>query len=149
MPEVVTHRYDPARGACLNVCALPDLEAGRVVERLRRESRPDVEGGLFGTAAGYGRVAGFGGAGGFGAGVWRASGVFLSGRFFLSCGCVSAGFAGDACVEPAGDAMTFTLGDSMSVAAEPGRRVCGRPIGNLSAWNGVLASGSWATWCRR
>ena len=40
MPGVVTHRYDPARGACLNVCALGDLEAARVLERLRRESRP-------------------------------------------------------------------------------------------------------------
>jgi hypothetical protein len=36
MPEVVTHRYDPAIGPCRNICALADREAEQVLDRLRR-----------------------------------------------------------------------------------------------------------------
>jgi hypothetical protein len=42
MPEVATHRYDPAIGPLLNICALEDGEAMRVLERLRR--KPDYLG---------------------------------------------------------------------------------------------------------
>lgn len=43
IPEVVTHRYDPSRGRCLNVCSLPDLEASQVIDRLRLGSRPTLK----------------------------------------------------------------------------------------------------------
>jgi len=43
MPDVVTHRYDPLCGACLNLCSLPDDEALRVVETLRGTSRPTLK----------------------------------------------------------------------------------------------------------
>lgn len=43
MPDVVTHRYDPVRGACLNLCTLPDEQASRVLDRLRRDSRPGLK----------------------------------------------------------------------------------------------------------
>jgi hypothetical protein len=43
MPEVVTHRYDPIRGACRNICSLPEDEALRVLDRLRKESRPKLK----------------------------------------------------------------------------------------------------------
>src|SRR5580658_10449753 len=43
MPEVVTHRYDPTRGACLNLCSLADGEASEVLDRLRRGHRPTLK----------------------------------------------------------------------------------------------------------
>jgi hypothetical protein len=43
MPEVVTHRYDPIRGACRNVCSLPDPEASQVLDGLRRAARPTLK----------------------------------------------------------------------------------------------------------
>jgi hypothetical protein len=43
MPDVVTHRYDPALGPGGNLCSLSDLEASRVLDRLRRESRPTLK----------------------------------------------------------------------------------------------------------
>jgi hypothetical protein len=123
MLEMVTHRYDPARGACLNVCALPDLEAGRVLERLRRESRPtlkadylerrrateewlvsaarEVLGRAFGAPPVY---------------------FFLGDFSYLVDASRPASLVIPLSSLPM-DAMTFTLGDSMSVAAERGRRV--------------------------
>ena len=43
IPKVVTHRYSPAIGACRNVCSLPDHEALRVIDRLRCEFRPTLK----------------------------------------------------------------------------------------------------------
>jgi hypothetical protein len=43
MPEVVTHRYDPAIGVCPNICSLPDCEALQVIDQLRRKSRPTLK----------------------------------------------------------------------------------------------------------
>jgi hypothetical protein len=123
MPEVVTHRYDPARGAGLNVCSLGDLEAARVLERLRRESRPGLKRDYLERR----RVTE----------AWLASAAReVLGRtfgappvyFFLG----DFSYVVDAS-RPASlviplsslavNAVTFTLGDSMSLAAEAGRRV--------------------------
>ena len=136
MPEVATHRYDPARGACLNMCALPDLEAAEVLERLRRESRPTLKADYLERR----RVTE----------AWLVSAARESLRravveppvyFFLG----DFSFLADAS-RPASlviplsslpvDAMTFTLGDSMSVAAEAGRRVY-----TLGEMVGVFADG--------
>jgi hypothetical protein len=43
MPGVVTHLYDPAVGACPNICALDDGEAERVLHRLRASTRPGLK----------------------------------------------------------------------------------------------------------
>jgi hypothetical protein len=123
MPEVVTHRYDPARGAGLNVCALGDLEAAGVVERLRRETRPGLKADYLERrrvteewlASAAREVLG------------RVIGVppvyfFLGDFSFLAEPSRPASPVLPLSSLPA-DAMTFTLGDSMSVAAEPGRRV--------------------------
>jgi hypothetical protein len=123
MPEVVTHRYDPARGACLYVCALPDLEAAGVVERLRRESRPTLKADYLERrrvteewlASAAREVLG------------RACGAppvyfFLGDFSFLADASRPASLVIPLSSLPV-DAMTFTLGDSMSVAAERGRRV--------------------------
>ena len=123
MPEVVTHRYDPARGACFNMCSLADSEALGVLERLRRESRPGLKADYLERrrvteewlASAAREVLG------------RAFGAppvyfFLGDFSFLADPSRPASL-----VIPlsslAADTMTFTLGDSMSVAAEPKRRV--------------------------
>jgi len=45
LPEVITHNYDPARGPCRNICALPDVEAERILDDIRasglRNLKPD------------------------------------------------------------------------------------------------------------
>jgi len=43
IPEFVTHRYDPSRGACLNLCSLSDFEASDELDRLRRGPRPTLK----------------------------------------------------------------------------------------------------------
>ena len=123
MPEVVTHRYDPSRGACLNLCSLSDSEASQEIDRLRRESRPTLKANYLERR--------------FVAEAWlteaanKALGRAIGQRpvyFFL----------GDFShmVDPSrpaalviplsrlpSDGITFTLGDSMRVAEELGRRV--------------------------
>jgi hypothetical protein len=39
----VTHCYDPAVGVCPNICSLPDIEALQVLDRLRRTLRPNLK----------------------------------------------------------------------------------------------------------
>jgi hypothetical protein len=43
LPDLVTHRYDPAVGVCPDVCSLTDTEAERVLDRLRRTTRPTLK----------------------------------------------------------------------------------------------------------
>jgi hypothetical protein len=123
IPEVVTHRYDPTRGACLNVCSLNDLEASQVLERLRRESRPTLKADYLERrrvteawlASAAREVLGrrFGGPPVY---------FFLGDFSFLADASRAASLVIPLSTLPA-DAVTFTLGDSMSVAEERGRRV--------------------------
>jgi hypothetical protein len=123
MPRVITHRYDPARGAFLNLCSLPDLQASRILDCLRRESRPTLKANYLArrrcteewlaqtASAVLGRV------------IRQQPAYFFLGDFsYLVDPSRPA-----ALVIPlsilAPEAMTFTLGDSMSVVEEPGRRV--------------------------
>lgn len=132
MPEVVTHRYDPARGACLNVCSLGDLEAARVVERLRRESRPNLKADYLerrrDTEAWLASVARVVLGRNFKAqtevcATSQPPVYFFLGDFsYLVDPSRPASLVLPLSSLPAG-AVTFTLGDSMSVAAERGRRV--------------------------
>ena len=123
MPEVVTHRYDPARGACLNVCSLGDLEAARVLERLRRETRPNLKADYLERRrdtetwlASAARVA-------LGRAIAQPPVYFFLGDFsYVVDRSRPASLVLPLSSLPAG-AVTFTLGDSMSVAAERGRRV--------------------------
>jgi hypothetical protein len=123
MLEVIAHRYDPARGACLNLCSLPDLEASRILDCLRRESRPTLKANylarrrcteewLVQTASKVlGRV------------IRQQPAYFFLGDFSY----IVDPSRPAALVIPlsilAPEAMTFTLGESMSVAEESGRQV--------------------------
>jgi hypothetical protein len=123
MPEVVTRRYDPALGMWLNLCALPDVEAEQVLDRLRRESRPTLKPDYLAqrraTEAWLSEEAG------------KLLGQALEQKpvyFFLG----DFSWFDDrsrpaSLVLPLSSlpphATTFTLGDSMSVVDEPMRRV--------------------------
>jgi hypothetical protein len=42
-PKVVTHNYDPARGACRNLCALPEAEAEAVLDDIRASGTRSIK----------------------------------------------------------------------------------------------------------
>ena len=123
MPEVVTHRYDPARGACLNVCSLSDLEASHVLERLRRESRPTLKADYLArrhaTEAWLAEAA----SEALGRIIGRRPVYFFLGDFSYLVDPSRPAALVVPLANLQGDAITFTLGDSMSVAEESGRRV--------------------------
>ncbi len=123
MPKVVTHRYDPAQGAGLNLCSLSDSDASLVLDRLRRECRPTLkpnylerrratEEWLTGAAKKLLKQT------------FAAEPVYFFLGDFSNCEDPSRPAALVVPLEnlPVG-AMTFTLGDSMTVAEEPGRMV--------------------------
>jgi hypothetical protein len=123
MPKVVTHRYDPSWGACLNVCSLSDLEALRVLDRVRGGPRPNLKANYLDKR----RVTEEWLASAARAALGRSFGeppvYFFLGDF--SYGADPSRPA--ALVIPLSnlptEAVTFTLGDSMSVAEGQGRRV--------------------------
>lgn len=137
MPAVVTHRYDPIRGACLNLCSLPDSEASLVLDRLRRESRPALkpnylarrratEVWLFEDAS---RV--------LGRALLQHPAYFFLGDFSY-CHDASRPAALVFPLEnlPA-DSITFTLGDSMSIGQDPRCRLY-----TLAEMVGLFADGA-------
>jgi hypothetical protein len=123
MPEVVTHRYHPDIGIYWNLCALPDDEALQVIDRLRREYRRTLKPNYLArrrTTEG-----------------WLADAASeILGRHLQTCPAYF--FLGDfshftddqsrpaALVIPLAtlprNSLTFTLGDSMTVAKQPTRR---------------------------
>lgn len=123
MPEVVTHRYDPSRGACLNLCSLPDLEASRVLDRLRCESRPKLKSNYLGRRRVTEEWLGVAASEALGRVLGQPPIYFFLGDFSYMVDSSRPA----ALVVPVSilrvDAVTFTLGDSMSVAEERGRRV--------------------------
>lgn len=123
MPELVTHRYDPVRGAYRNLCALPDCEAEFILDQLRRTTRPRLKPGYLGRRRDTE--------------LWLSGEASIALRQSLETPPIYF-FLGDfsyfpdlsrpaALVLPLTtlpqDAMTFTLGDSMSVAESRTRRL--------------------------
>jgi len=123
MPALMTHRYDPVVGSCRNVCSLPYDQALRVIDQLRRclrpRLKPDYLEARLTTEDWLIRDAG------------KALDRDLNHRpvyFFLGDFSWFADPSRPATllialedVEP--DSMTFTLGDSMTIARKPDRRV--------------------------
>jgi hypothetical protein len=123
MPEVVTHRYDPARGACRNVCSLPDPEASQVLDNLRRAGRPTLKPDYLARRRTTENWLGTAASEALRRPIENRPVYFFLGDFSY--------FADHsrpaALVVPLSslrsDAITFTLGDSMSVAGEHAPRV--------------------------
>jgi hypothetical protein len=140
MPDVVTHRYHPAVGAWPGLCSLADDEASRVLDGLRRRFRPHLKPDYLARRRSTEQ--------------WlrKAASQLLRRRFTEAPGYAFLGdfsHAADpsrpaalllplAALPP--DAITFTLGDSMSVAEQPGRRVYSLDeLAALFASGGALA----------
>src|SRR5277367_3313067 len=123
MPEVVTHRYDPSWGAFLNVCSLPDLEASRVLDRLRCESRPKLKSNYLARRRDTEEWLSEAASRALGRVMRQPPVYFFLGDFSYMVDPSRPA----ALVIPVSsllvDAVTFTLGDSMSVAEERERRV--------------------------
>jgi hypothetical protein len=123
MPSVVTHRYDPAIGVSPGLCRLSDREALRVLEDLRHNGRPNLRPSYLVRRRATEE--------------WlSAAANHLLGR--LAEPCPAYFFLGDFrhAADPSRpaalllplralprDAITFTLGDSMGVAGQAGRRL--------------------------
>lgn len=123
LPEVVTHRYDPAYGVCLNLCSLSDGEARQVLERLRQGGRPNLKPDYLARRRTTERWLALAARQALGRSLERWPVYFFLGDF---------SHRGDpsrpaALVIPLAslpkDAITFTLGDSMTVAEQAARRV--------------------------
>jgi hypothetical protein len=123
IPKVVTHRYDPARGAGLNICSLSDFEASCVLDHLRQGCRPTLKPNYLArrreTEEWLARAV---------KQVLKRTVARQPRYFFLG----DFSFHGDpsrpaALVIPLAslpvEAVTFTLGDSMTAVEEPRRRV--------------------------
>jgi hypothetical protein len=123
MPAVVTHRYHPALGPCLNLCSLPGCEAASVLDRLRHDFRPTLKPGYLDrrhrTEAWLAEAA---------SSVLdrtfqqRPAYFFLGDFSWLADPSRPAALVTPLSTLPP-HAITFTLGDSMSVADDPARRL--------------------------
>jgi hypothetical protein len=123
MPDVVTHRYDPAIGVCPNICSLPDFEAQRVLDQLRRKFRPTLKRNYLARRRNTERWLSESASKVLGRGLDQRPGYFFLGDFSHTADRSRPG----ALIVPLSalplDAMTFTLGDSMSVVERASRRV--------------------------
>jgi hypothetical protein len=123
MPDVVTHRYDPAIGVCANICSLPDFEALRVLDRLRRTFRPTLKPDYLARRRTTEQWLSEAASKLLGRRFDQGPGYFFLGDFSHAAdpSRPAALMAPLASLPP--DAITFTLGDSMSVVEQASRRV--------------------------
>jgi hypothetical protein len=123
MPDVVTHRYDPAIGVCPNICSLPDFEALQVLDGLRRKFRPTLKPNYLAhrrvTEQWLSQAAGKVLRRRFGQ---RPAYFFLGDFSHIPDPSRPAALMVPLSIFPS-DAITFTLGDSMSVVKQVRRRV--------------------------
>ena len=123
MPDVATHRYDPAIGLCPNICSLPDLEALRVLDQLRRTLRPTLNPNYLARRRSTEQWLLEASSVVLGRRVDERPGYFFLGDFsHVADPSRPAAFIVPLSTLPM-DAITFTLGDSMSVVEQERRRV--------------------------
>lgn len=143
MPAVVTHRYHPRLGPCRNLCQMGDLEAEELLRRLRGEFGRSLKAGYLtrrrATEAWLHRTA---------EGVLRRRLQPWPVYFFL--GDFSHGLdpSRPAVLQVpldrlAAERLTLTLGDSMTVAAQPRAHLYGlEQVASLFAQGLVAGFGS-------
>lgn len=117
MPDVLTHRYDPGRGMCRNICDLEDFEAEQILNRLRHESRPGLKPGYLSRRRITEQWLSQAASAALQRNLARPPIYFFLGDFsHLSDQSRPASLIVPLSSLPP-DAITFTLGDSMSVVA--------------------------------
>jgi len=121
MPNVVTHLYDPAIGVCPNICSLPDFEALQVLDELRRKFRPTLKRNYLARRRTTEQWLSEAASKVLGRRFDQGPGYFFLGDFSHS----SDASRPAALVFPLSilplNAITFSLGDSMSVVEQPMR----------------------------
>jgi hypothetical protein len=123
MPDVVTHRYDPAIGVCPNICSLPDPEALRVLDRLSRKLRPNLKPSYLAERRRTEQWLSEAASRILGRPFEQQPGYFFLGDFsHVRDPSRPAALMVPLSTLPV-NAVTFTLGDSMSVVKQAGRRV--------------------------
>jgi hypothetical protein len=123
MPDVVTHRYDPAIGVCPNLCSLPDIEALRVLDQLRRTFRPTLKPSYLARRRNTEQWLAGATSTVLGRRFDQPPGYFFLGDFshFVDPSRPAALVVPLSNLPP--DAITLTLGDSMSVVEQQSRGV--------------------------
>ena len=123
MPDVVTHWYDPAVGVCPNICSLPDFEASRVLDRLRRKFRPSLKPNYLARRRSTEQWLSEAATKVLGRRFDQRPGYFFLGDFSHTADpSRPAALMIPLSTLPL-DAITFTLGDSMSVGEQARRRL--------------------------
>jgi len=123
MPDVVTHRYDPAIGICPNICSLPDFEALRVLDRLRRKFRPTLKPNYLPRRRATEQWLAEAASALLGRRFDQGPGYFFLGDFSYTLDLSRPAALMIPLSTLPVDAITFTLGDSMSVVEQARRRV--------------------------
>ena len=123
IPEVVTHRYDPARGICRNVCSLADVEAALLLDRLRRESRPTLKPDYLARRRATERWLHESAAPMLGRSIEPWPAYFFLGDFSYFADPSRPASLVVPLASLRADAITFTLGDSMRVAQQANPRM--------------------------
>jgi hypothetical protein len=123
MPRLVTHRYDPAIGAFRNICSLPNVEALRVLDELRRTVRPTLKPNYLARRHNTEQWLSEAASKAFARPMNKRPAYFFLGYFSHTLDrSRPAGLMVPLSRLPL-DATTFTLGDSMSVVEQEKRRV--------------------------
>jgi hypothetical protein len=123
MPDVVTHLYDPAIGVCPDLCSLSDFEALRVLDRLRRQFRPNLKPSYLERRRATEQWLGAAASERLGRRCSPGPGYFFLGDFshMPDLSRPASLLVPLSTIPP--DAITFTLGDSMSVVEQAMRSV--------------------------
>lgn len=122
IPDLVTHRYHPYRGPCRNLCSLSDDEASQILDCLRRDSLPTLKPDYLiqrrmtekWLASEASRV--------FGRSVLQPPVYFFLGDFSWFPDLSRPSSLVIPLASLSADAITFTLGDSMTVARQSSRK---------------------------
>jgi hypothetical protein len=123
MPDVVTHLYDPAIGVCPNICSLNDFEALRVLDQLRRKFRPTLKPNYLARRRSTEQWLSEAARKVLGRGFDKGPGYFFLGDFSHTADpSRPAAIIVPLSTLPS-NAITFTLGDSMSVVEQAKPRV--------------------------
>jgi hypothetical protein len=120
---MVTHRYDPAAGMGLNLCCLADAEAESTLDRLRRDSRPTLKRDYLERRRMTEEWLKKAASAALGFCCDRPPVYFFLGDFSYFADRSRPAAMLIPVASMAADCMTFTKGDSMSVASERSRRV--------------------------
>jgi hypothetical protein len=123
MPGIVTHLYDPFVGVCPNICSLHDLEAQRVLDQLRCRFRPTLKSNYLARRRSTEQWLSEAARKVLGRGFDKGPGYFFLGNFSHTTDPSRPAKLIVPLSALPSNAITFTLGDSMSVVEHAKPRV--------------------------